>query len=66
MNSHLRVSVLCFWLFFLAFRPILCCCVHIIDATVTPPPFASTAHHLVEATVLPHLLFGYGDIFGEF
>jgi hypothetical protein len=46
MNSHLRVSVLCFWLFFLAFRPILCCCVHIFDATVTPPSFAREAYHL--------------------
>jgi hypothetical protein len=46
MNSRIRVSVLCFWLFFPAFRPILCCCVHIFDATVTPPSFASTAHHL--------------------
>jgi hypothetical protein len=47
MNSHLRVSVLCFWLFFLAFRPILCCCVHISDATVTPPSLARAAHHLL-------------------
>jgi hypothetical protein len=46
MNSRTRVSVLCFWLFFPAFRPILCCCVHIFDATVTSPSFASTARHL--------------------
>jgi hypothetical protein len=49
MNSHLRVSVLCFWLFFLAFRPILCCCVHIFDATITPPLLAREAHHLRSA-----------------
>jgi hypothetical protein len=47
MNSHLRVSVLCFWLFFLAFRPILCCCVHNLDATVTPPSLARAANHLL-------------------
>jgi hypothetical protein len=46
MNSRIGVSVLCFWLFFPAFRPILCCCVHMFDATVTPPSFASMAHHL--------------------
>jgi hypothetical protein len=50
MNSRIRVLVLCFWLFFPAVRPILCCCVHIFDATVTPPSFASMAHHLRSAT----------------
>jgi hypothetical protein len=47
MNSHLRVLVLCFWLFFLAFRPILCCCVYNLDATVTPPSLARAANHLL-------------------
>jgi hypothetical protein len=64
MNSRLRVSVLCFWLFFLAFRPILCCCAHIFVATVTSPSFAREANHLLlRPPVLPHLLFGWGDIF---
>jgi hypothetical protein len=47
MNSHLRVLVLCFWLFFLAFRQFLCCCVHNLDATVTPPSLARAAHDLL-------------------
>jgi hypothetical protein len=64
MNSRIRVSVLCFWLFFLAFRPILCCCVHIFVATVTPPSFAREENHLLlRPPVLLHLLFGCGDIF---
>jgi hypothetical protein len=63
MNSRLRVSVLCFWLCFLAFRTILCCCAHIFVATVTPPSFAREANHLLfRPPVLPHLLFGCGNI----
>jgi hypothetical protein len=64
MNSRIRVSVLCFWLFFPAFRPILCCCVHIFVATVTPPSFTRKANHLLlRPPVLHHLLFSCGDIF---
>jgi hypothetical protein len=51
MNSLLCVSLLCFWLFFLAFRPILCCCVHIYVATVTPPSFAREAPHVLFPTL---------------
>jgi hypothetical protein len=68
MNSHLRVLVLCFWLFFLAFRPV---CV-VASTTSTRP-----SHHLLSPErhttffrpKSTHLLgtppsFGCGDIFG--